>query len=86
MYIWFVEVLCIWLIIYHINLRADEDEEGDRITVRGDEELQAMINGVGFKITSISIIIIKSLLGILAHVYCTTTWLYYWDWNIGYRL
>ena len=26
-----------------------------------------MINGVGFKITSISIIIIKSLLGILAH-------------------
>ena len=26
---------------------TDEDEEGDRITVRGDEELQAMINGVG---------------------------------------
>ena len=85
MYIWFVEVLCIWLIIYHINLRADEDEEGDRITVRGDEELQAMINGVGFKITSISIIIIiiKSLLGILAHVCCTklktcvNTWYHY---------
>lgn len=72
MYIWFVEVS--WLIIYHINLRADEDEEGDRITVRGDEELQAMINGVGFKITSTSILIIiiviifKSSLGILAHV------------------
>ena len=85
MYIWFVEVLCIWLIIYHIHLRADEDEEGDRITVRGDEELQAMINGVGFKITSISIIIIiiKSLLGILAHECCTklktcvSTWYHY---------
>ena len=85
MYIWFVEVLCIWLIIYHINLPADEDEEGDRITVRGDEELQAMINGVGFKITSISIIIIisKSLLGMLAHVCCTklktcvSTWYHY---------
>lgn len=58
MYIWFVEVSCRGLIIYHINLCADEDEEGDRITVRGDEELQAMINGVGFKITSTSIIII----------------------------
>lgn len=86
MYIWFVEVLCIiWLIIYHIHIRADEDEEGDRITVRGDEELQAMINGVGFKITSINIIIIiiKSLLGILAHECCTklktcvSTWYHY---------
>ena len=28
------------------NSIADEDEEGDRITVRGDEELQAMITGV----------------------------------------
>lgn len=29
-------------------LEIDEDEEGDRITVRGDEELQAMINGVNY--------------------------------------
>lgn len=32
---------------YLFNPFADEDEEGDRITVRGDEELQAMISGVG---------------------------------------
>ena len=27
-------------------LRLDEDEDKDRITVRSDEELQTMINGV----------------------------------------
>ena len=35
---------------YFFNPFADEDEEGDRITVRGDEELQAMISGVGINI------------------------------------
>ena len=34
-----------WFLLCYLTL--DEDEEGDRITVRGDEELQAMINGVG---------------------------------------
>ena len=53
--------------IYHINLCADEDEEGDRITVRGDEELQAMINGVGFKITSTSISIIIIVIFIIRY-------------------
>jgi len=33
--------------MFSCYLTIDEDEEGDRITVRGDEELQAMINGVG---------------------------------------
>lgn len=32
--------------IIDLDSIADEDEEGDRITVRGDEELQAMISGV----------------------------------------
>ena len=27
---------------------TDVDEDGDRITVRGNEELQAMVNGVGY--------------------------------------
>ena len=40
-------VVCIFLLCPHCCLIIDEDEEGDRITVRGDEELQAMINGVG---------------------------------------
>ena len=91
----------IWLKIYHINLCADEDEEGDRITVRGDEELQAMINGVGFKITSTSISVIIIVIFIIRHtcscvlykvgdlkfiIHDVTTWWYYWHAKIGYRV
>ena len=39
-----VSIILLYPLCY---LTIDEDEEGDRITVRGDEELQAMINGVG---------------------------------------
>ena len=43
--LWWFNSLYFNILIW--NSIADEDEEGDRITVRGDEELQAMITGVG---------------------------------------